>query len=425
MLKNLLKKIPGVKRLPGDLSYEEARDVLERNDLAARNELAGREDARPEMLYHLASDESPKVRRKVAANPSTPIQAGTILVSDEDDEVRCELARKIGRLLPDLQGEAQEKICETAIAILDRLASDQLPRVREIVAEEIKHSTDVPKSIALKLARDVEAAVRAPVLQYSPLLSDDDLLEILASGIVDGAITPIARRAAVSEPVADAVVASLDISAIAALLANKNAQIREETLDSIIAQAEDIHDWHQPIVMRPELSLRAVRRVAGFVASALLNTLLERDDLKLDDRTTSLLKRRIQDKIKEEKDLTPELDADNATSNARALFDDGKLDEATVSAAASAHRREFVTEAIALLAGIPELAAKRVLESRSGKAITALSWKAGLSMRSALTIQREIGQVPSNDICLARNGVDFPMDEEEMNWHLQFFNIST
>ena len=53
MLKNLLKKIPGVKRLPGDLSYEEAREVLERNDLAARNELAGREDARPEMLYHL------------------------------------------------------------------------------------------------------------------------------------------------------------------------------------------------------------------------------------------------------------------------------------------------------------------------------------------------------------------------------------
>ena len=40
MLKNLLKKIPGVKRLPGDLSYEEAREVLERNDLAARNELA-------------------------------------------------------------------------------------------------------------------------------------------------------------------------------------------------------------------------------------------------------------------------------------------------------------------------------------------------------------------------------------------------
>lgn len=425
MLKKLLKKIPGVKQLPGDLSYEEAREVLERNDFAARNELAGREDARPEMLYHLASDDSPKVRRKVAANPSTPIQAGDILVSDEDDEVRCELARKISRLLPDLQDEAQDKICETALSILDKLASDQLPRVREIVAEEIKHSTDVPKSIALRLAQDVEAAVRAPVLQYSPLLSDDDLLEILASGIVDGAITPIAQRAAVSEPVADAVVASLDISAIAALLANKNAQIREETLDSIISQAEDIHDWHQPIVMRPELSLRAVRRVAGFVASALLSTLLERDDLNLDEKTTSLLKRRIQAKIKEETDLTPELEGENTASNAKELFDAGKLDEAAVAAAASAHRREFVTEAISLLAGISGLASKRVLESRSGKAITALSWKAGLSMRTALTIQREIGQVPSGDICLARNGVDFPMDEEEMNWHLQFFSIST
>ena len=32
MLKKLLKKIPGVKQLPGDLGYEEAREVLERND---------------------------------------------------------------------------------------------------------------------------------------------------------------------------------------------------------------------------------------------------------------------------------------------------------------------------------------------------------------------------------------------------------
>lgn len=422
MLKKLLGHLPIRRKLPQNLEYETARTVLEKNQLAQRTELAGRSDSPPEMLYYLASDESPNVRRKVAKNLCTPVQADELLSDDKDDEVRCELARKIARLVPGLPQDAQVKLREQMETILEKLSQDHLPRVRQIVAEEIKHSDNVPKRIALRLAQDLEHVVSAPILEYSPLLSDDDLLQIMTSGIVDGAMAPIAKRQHVSEPVADAIVASLDVSAVAALLTNKNAQIREETLDAIIDQAQDIHRWHKPIVMRPELPLRAVRRVAGFVASSLLNILLERDDLGLDKDTSDLLKQAIRERIKTEDTLDLAY-KEKLGISARQAFDAGSLSDADVAAAANASRSEFVIEALALKSGVQELLVRRIIEARSGKAITALAWKGGLSMRTALEIQKTTGRVPRPDLVLARNGVDFPMDVEEMRWHLQFFDV--
>ncbi len=421
MLKKLLSHIPIGRKLPQNLEYEVARAALEKDNLAQRNELAGRPDAPPEMLYYLASDDSAQVRRKVAKNIRTPVRADELLCGDNDDEVRCELARKIARLVPGLAQDAQIKLREQMEAMLEKLADDHLPRVRQIVSEEIKSSGNVPKRIALRLARDIEHVVRAPILEYSPLLSDDDLLQIMASGIVDGAMAPIASRQHVSETVADAIVASLDVSAVAALLSNKNAQIREETLDAIIDQAEDIHRWHKPIVMRPELPLRAVRRVAGFVASSLLNILLERDDLDLDNATAAMLRKSVRERIGKEDELSA---PDGRTGiNARQAFDAGALSEADIGEAATAGRGDFVIEALGLKAGIPEMLARRIIEARSGKAITALAWKAGLSMRTALEIQKRIGHVGLSDLVLARNGVDYPMDAEEMRWHLQYFDV--
>src|SRR5207253_3556995 len=59
-------------------------------------------------------------------------------------------------------------------------------------------------------------------LEYSPLLSDHDLLEIIASARAQSALAAVARRRGVSERVSEVIVASLDVEAVAALLANPN-----------------------------------------------------------------------------------------------------------------------------------------------------------------------------------------------------------
>ena len=44
-------------------------------------------------------------------------------------------------------------------------------------------------------------------------------------------------------------------------------------------------------------------------------------------------------------------------------------------------------------------------------------------MRTALEVQKTIGRVARPDLVLARNGVDYPMDEDELRWHLQYFDV--
>ena len=169
--------------------------------------------------------------------------------------------------------------------------------MRQIIAEEIKRSDPVPRAIILHLARDLELIVAAPVLEYSPLLSDEDLIESTESHSVQGALSAISRWASVEATVADAIANCDGRDAIAALLANPSAQIREETLDMLLDQAPKVESWHQPLVERPELSLKAVRRIGKFVAMALLRVLEERNDLP--EAATDEVRRAVTQRIDE------------------------------------------------------------------------------------------------------------------------------
>jgi uncharacterized protein (DUF2336 family) len=409
--------------LPKELSYEQTRDALETHSLQVRRELAKREDAEPEMLYYLAADDVAEVRRSVAANPATPQQAFKLLAHDADDSVRCELAQKIGRLVPGLDPGEQSRVRDLAIEVLETLAQDHLPRVRQIIAEEIKSTRNVPLHIVKKLARDLEAIVAAPILEYSPLLSDEDLVEIVAGGSAKGALEAVARRRGLTESVADAVVATLDVPAVAALLANASAQIREDTLDRIISSAESIEAWHKPLVLRPELSLRAVRRIAGFVAFSLLEILQKRTDL--DEDTSSELRGRVRTRIAHENLAQETIDrariASEQVAEAKA---NGELNDDFVQDAAERSDREVVVHSLAMLAEVPAFVVERVLAAKSGKAIIALCWKARLAMRVCLKIQSNILRLQARDLVLPRNGVDYPLTQEEMGWHLGFFGIT-
>src|SRR5689334_17037279 len=104
--------------LPERLKPEEVVRLLEEERRAAEEALAGRVDAAPEVLYYIAREGSAAARRTVAANPGTPAQANRLLADDKDGEVRAELARKIGRLMPSLSADASEKVRALTIETL-------------------------------------------------------------------------------------------------------------------------------------------------------------------------------------------------------------------------------------------------------------------------------------------------------------------
>ena len=408
------------KRAADGMTRDEALARLEIRSQTAQGDLAGRTDAGIEVLHYLAQNGAPATRRAVAANPGAAAHTNRHLADDVDDDVRAELARKIARLMPNLSAVESEHIRELTIATLERLAKDQVVRVRAILAQEIKSHDCIPKFIVLTLARDVETLVAAPILEYSPLLSDADLMEIIATAKAEEVLAAIAKRKPLDAKVSGAIVSSLDIPAIAALLANPDAAIREKTLDDLAAQAEKIQSWHVPLVLRADLSKRAIWRIASFVGASLIDQLVSR--YGLDPETKNQLNKEMRARLQE--DAKPESSgSDLAVRDVAAARASGKLDEAFVDAAANAGQRETVVLALAALGNVAEATVRKIFQSRSAKPVTALVWHAGLSMRVAFKIQSFVMKLSAGELLPARAGVHFPMTEDEMKWHLGYFDV--
>jgi uncharacterized protein (DUF2336 family) len=413
--------------------------------VAERQRLAARTDLRPEILYYLAENPSALVRREIALNEATPAHADVLLARDGDEVVRCELARKIARLAPHLSVDAREQIWALTVEALEILTQDQLTLVRKELSEALKDVAEAPHHVIQCLARDVEQAVAAPVLEFSPLLTDDDLLEIIESSGVEGAVSAISRRADVSGTISHAIAHTQDEDAVAQLLANPSAQIREETLDWIVEGSREVSTWQMPLAKRPKLPRHAARKLTEFVADSVLAMLHRRDDLDAD--TAGLIDKTVRARM--ENQPPPSEGTDDASADAipgletnarhpgaaktktvdrghtaeyvQSLYDGGKLDAERLDIELRSGNRGFIIHALALMAGMPPAMVTRIADARSAKAMTALAWKAGLTMRFSIMLQARLGNVPTREILQAKDGIDYPLSEDDMVWQLDFY----
>ncbi|KJE35344.1 hypothetical protein UF64_12065 [Thalassospira sp. HJ] len=444
------------KRSETPITYDEAKEMAASPDADVRGKLAQRHDTRPEILYFLATDQDSSVRRHIAANEATPVQADVLLTDDTDDSVRGSLAEKIAKLSAGLSPNESDKLRRLTYEALDKLVRDQAVHVRQVISETLKDIADAPQPIIQQLARDAESVVCGPVLQYSPVLTEDDLLEIIEGSSGRGALSFVSRRRNVGEKLADAIAASSDKDAISHLLGNKSAQIREETLDQLIDRAPDYPEWHEPLVERPSLTPTAAGKLARFVAENLISVLERRKDLKKDqlEAVREVVQRRIASgefekrddvatdakKIKAEKEKgkaankpdpksdkkgvvadDDEEEGEPAFEKALAMHAKKKLTDQEVAKALAANDVKFARASLAVLAGISPDAVTKVLNTHSAKGVVSLAWKAGLPADLAVKIQIKLGHVPPSQTLNPRSGNQYPLSEDDMNWQLEFF----
>jgi hypothetical protein len=419
----------------GRLGYKEAKELARHPDAGLRLSLAGRRDVPPEILYYLADDPDPDVRRAIVANQSTPALAHLVLVDDMDEGVRAGLAERIVRLAPGLNADERDRARQTAYRVLERLAEDQIPRVRQILSEALKDVADAPADVINRLARDVEEAVSAPVLEFSPVLRDEDLLDIIGENPTTATLSAISRRARVGADVADAIAATEDSNAIAVLLANASAQIREETLDHLIELAEAHPAWHEPLVKRPELRHDAAVRLAHFVADRLIQALIERQDLS--EETLREVRRVVHRRLEDEGASTVPMQRNPADGGPEAggwmnglitayeralrLADSGLLDENAVVQGIKAGDSSFVIAALAAKGGLSPAVVQAAVQSASGRAIAAVVWKAGLSPAVSVHVQIHLAGIPPGDVVGGIEGTGFGLTDSEMEWQIEMF----
>lgn len=416
MFKGLVNKFRGKP-----IGYDEAKKLASDKDVKVRLKLAKRKDLVPEILYFLAKDPAPEVRRAIAKNAATPHQADLLLSDDSDDVVRYNLAEKIAQLIPGLNAEELDKVHEFTHHVIERLARDQATRVRRVLSETLKDIANAPPEVIRRLARDVELVVCAPVLEHSPVLTDEELLEIITSGPVFGALSMIAKRKDLSEDLSDAIYFSEDVDAISILLSNKSTQIREETLDRIVEQARDIEPWHKPLAERPKLSRKAVLRLVEYVAESLLDTLALRADLG--DNAAEAVREEFTRRMEAAERSRERDEGGPPGARAKMLFDRGELDDKAVHEASQSGDGEFVETALVLMSGLNKATVGKIIDIASAKGIVSLCWKAELTMATAMLIQKRIAKVSPREVQGSADGA-YPFTDEEMSWQLEFFQDS-
>ncbi|MGH7122860.1 MAG: DUF2336 domain-containing protein [Stellaceae bacterium] len=197
------------------------------------------------------------------------------LLTDPSPETRADMAAKVAREFRRgrLTGEEQ-RIAET---IVRAMAKDAALRVRQALAEHLKESNSLPADVARLLASDVEP-VALPVLQYSTVLTDEDLLE-LVKGANSPRLTAIARRRTLSEPISDAVVRADDPTAITALVGNEGARIAEPSLQTVLTRHGAKPELGEVLARRTKLPISILEGLVSAASDRLREVLIARHDL--------------------------------------------------------------------------------------------------------------------------------------------------
>lgn len=401
--------------------YAQERTKANSENIKDRMSLAKDSKTHQEILYYMAqNDPDPSVRAAVANNKSTPVQASSVLSQDQDQDVRLTLALRLMNLLPDLSKDKQSQLYAFVVQSLGVLALDEVLKIRLALSSVLKDHAFAPAQVVGQLARDIEREVSEPILRFCLALSDEDLLDILKSHPEGWAVEAIAARPEVSEPVSQGIIDTDNAPAGTILMNNGGANISQKTMSGIVEKAKKITAWQKPIAMRKNLSPDLARELAGFVDLSIKNLLLERTDFDLDvmDEISTIVVRRLEfmDE-KEHGQLSPE-------ERVRKLAARGQLGDDLLTDALAVHDREFVILSLAFLAKTSRVTVEKVIAMNTPKPLIALCWKAGLSMRTAFRMEKELSRIPSNELIYPRGGTDYPLSEKDILWQLEFLGVA-
>lgn len=193
-----------------------------------------------------------------------------IKATDEDERAAAahKLCRSIDRAeLDDLDREAAQKILRV-------LANDTAELVRRSMAVTLKSSDLLPHDVARRLAADVDS-VALPIIAFSPVFTDDDLLEIVRAGSAVRQVA-IAGRPKVSRDVAEALSVDGCEMAVRTLASNDNADVSEKAMARSIERFGDTPELVAALSYRQVLPLEITERLIALASDAVREHLVSR-----------------------------------------------------------------------------------------------------------------------------------------------------
>ncbi len=295
------------------------------------------------------------------------------LLSDPSPRTRAETTSRIAAQF-DAQAlsPSERRIAED---IFRTLVRDTEVLVREALAAHLKSTPDLPHDVALSLARDVDT-VALPVLKFSEVLTDEDLLEILR-GQEPAKQVAIAQRPGVSERVSEALVETGNEVAVAHLIGNEAAAVSEAALDRVIDRYEHCAAVADSLARRPNLPPAVSERVVSALAERLRNYLVLKHELSPDMASNLILQARERATVTLIDYGSSDVELDNLIGQ---LDRNGRLTASLLLRALCVGDLNFFERAMAKLVALPLQNVRILIHDKGMLGFEPLYLRAGLPM---------------------------------------------
>lgn len=296
--------------------------------------------------------------------------------------------RLAGSVAKDMLTPAERAVAED---VLRHMLGEAALKVRQVLAEALKDTPLLPHDIAVRLANDVES-VAIPVLQFSSVLTDEDLIAIIRAGAPEKQIA-VAGRPTVSTAVAGELLASDNNRAVVRLLDNEGARLDDTQLERAATRFGSDPRVAERLASRPDLPIALAERMTHFTAETLSAYLLRRHaDLPEAVITQLVIRTREQATV----DLrSPHSSADEAIELARHLHGVDRLTPSLALRALCVGDLSLFEAALAELAQVPITNARLLIHDPGPLGLRSICDKAGIpphllsAIRVALQVQHE------------------------------------
>lgn len=296
------------------------------------------------------------------------------LIRSADEDERAAAAHKLCRSID--KAELNEEDRAAAQKILRLMASDAAELVRRAMVVTLKASDLIPRDVARRLAADVDS-VALPLINFSPVFTDEDLIEIVRAGSTVRQVA-VAGRPSVSRDVATAVAEVGAEQAVRTLAANDNADIAEGALNRCVDRFGASPEVVAALAYRQVLPLSVSEKLIELASEAVREHLVTRHAVAPETaiRLASFARERATVDLVDQASAQTDLATFAATLNARKALNGSLLLRALARG-----QMALFEYGLAELAGTPHQRAWLMIHDAGPLGLKAIYDRAGLPPR--------------------------------------------
>lgn len=254
------------------------------------------------------------------------------------------------------QGELSSKGVQLAEDIFRIMLHDVEIKVREVLAESIKNSRNLPHDIVSKIISDTET-VSVPFIKFYNDLGKEDLISILESQNINKQ-KAVASRRNLSEEISHIISEQCPEEVVGTLISNESAKIADHTYETIVNKYKDSENIKEKLVYRAQLPAHIIGKVMDSLSDELKKRLILVHDLP--ENIASDLVEQVKEKttLKISEDFSSDKQIDDLV---RQLYKSDRLTPSLVVRSICMGDLKFFEYAMVYLSDTPLLEVRKIL----------------------------------------------------------------